>query len=379
MDNNQLSLDLIKQLKNRILRSRYIVAKVANAEALRLYFSVGKIIDEEFKKNNWGAKVIDEISERLQKELPGIRGFSGKNIAKMRTFYKAWKNETSICSTLTSQFQNTDNTIYSTVTSNLKNNKDLTVSSLTTGIENTQINSFLSISFSHHYEIILKIKKESERWYYIHKTARNFWSVRHLRTELTNQSHLHAQKPPNNFKRAMSNELSNKALRAFKDQYLLDFVNIEDTDEELDERVLEHKIVHNIRKFLMSLGNDFSFMGNQFRMMVNETEYFIDLLFFHRGLQALVAFELKTGKFKPEYVGKMNFYLSALDDLVKQPHENPTIGIILCKEQDNKKVEYSFRDFSKPMGVAIYKTSETLPPQLKNALPDAETLKKLMY
>ncbi len=112
--------------------------------------------------------------------------------------------------------------------------------------------------------------------------------------------------------------------------------------------------------------------------MIAEEEYFIDLLFFHRGLQALVAFELKKGKFKPEYVGKMNFYLSALDDLVKQPHENPSIGIILCKEKDNKKVEYSFRDFSKPMGVAQYKTSETLPPQLKDKLPDAETLKRLM-
>ena len=128
----------------------------------------------------------------------------------------------------------------------------------------------------------------------------------------------------------------------------------------------------------MSLGNDFCFLGNQYRLLVSEEEYFIDLLFFHRGLQCLVAFELKRGKFKPEYIGKMNFYLSALDELVKQPHENPSIGIILCKEKDNKKVEYSFRDINKPMGVSTYKTSEKLPTQFRQALPDAETLKRLL-
>ena len=128
----------------------------------------------------------------------------------------------------------------------------------------------------------------------------------------------------------------------------------------------------------MSLGSDFSFLGNQYRLKVEDDEYFIDLLFFHRGLQALVAFELKKGKFKPEYVGKMNFYLSALDDLIKQPHENPSIGIILCKEKDNKKVEYSFRDFSKPMGISTFITTSELPEQYKNALPKPQTLKKLL-
>ncbi|MFZ1748550.1 MAG: PDDEXK nuclease domain-containing protein, partial [Saprospiraceae bacterium] len=200
----------------------------------------------------------------------------------------------------------------------------------------------------------------------------------HLRTELNNKSHLQEQNLPNNFKNTMPELLSNKAIRAFKDQYLLDFVNVEDGDDDLDERVLEQEIVQNIKKFLMSLGNDFAFMGNQYRLIVDEDEYFIDLLFYHRGLQALVAFELKKGRFKPEYIGKMNFYLSALDDMVRQPHENPSIGILLCKEKDTKKVEYSFRDFSKPMGVATYKTSETLPPEWQKAIPDAKTLKKLM-
>ena len=240
------------------------------------------------------------------------------------------------------------------------------------------IQAFLSISFTHHYEIITQIKECENRWFYINRTAAEFWIVRHLRTELRNKSHLQTEKLPNNFNKTLTASISNKAILAFKDQYLLDFVNVEDVDEEIDERVLEHEIVNNIKRFMMSLGSDFSFMGNQYRLTVDEDEYFIDLLFFHRGLQSLVAFELKKGKFKPEYVGKMNFYLSALDDLIKQPHENSSIGIILCKEKNNKKVEYSFRDIKKPMGVAVFKTTEKLPAKYRKALPSPEELKRLL-
>jgi predicted nuclease of restriction endonuclease-like (RecB) superfamily len=360
-----VSIDFIRQLKQQILASRYIVAKIANAESLKLYYDIGKAIDLQAKEENWGSKVLDTISQRLQQELPGLRGFSASNLKKMRLFYKAWNTSTLISSSVTNQIGEPKNQLGSLPTNQLQNNNEL-------------LNFFISVSFTHHFEIISAIKNEPDRWYYIKNTAINTWTVNHLRAELENKSHLQEQKLPNNFKNTMPEILSNKAIRAFKDQYLLNYVNVEDADEDIDERILEQGIVQNIKKFMMSLGNDFTFMGNQFRLIVSEDEYFIDLLFFHRGLQSLVAFELKKGKFKPEYIGKMNFYLSALDDLVKQPHENPSIGIILCKEKDDKKVEYSFRDFSKPMGVASFKTSETLPPQLRKALPDAETLKKLM-
>lgn len=374
MSDINVSTDFIKKLKQQILASRFVVAKIANAEMLRLYFSIGKMVEDEFEKNKWGAKVIQDISSRLQIELPGVRGFSGKNIEKMRSFYNAWKFETAIYSSLTSKIENSENLISSSLTSEIQNIDKI----LPEHASEMDSSNFVSVSFTHHYEIVLKTNATSERWYYINKTAQNFWSVRHLRSELNNKSHLHEQLLPNNFELTMPDLLSNKAIRAFKDQYLLDYINVEDADDEIDERVLEQEIMNNIRKFLMSLGNEFCFMGNQFRLIVDEEEIFIDLLFYHRGLQSLVAFDLKKGKFKPEHVGKMNFYLSALDDLVKQKHENPSIGIILCKEKNNKKVEYSFRDFSKPMGVSVYKTYETLPPELKNVLPDAETLKKLM-
>ena len=170
---------------------------------------------------------------------------------------------------------------------------------------------------------------------------------------------------PNNFAKTIANvDLRSKALRSFKDEYLLDFVNIEDPDE-TDERVIEQQIVHNIKNFIMALGSDFSFMGNQYRLVVSEKEYFIDLLFFNRRLQALIAIELKRGEFKPEYAGKLNFYLSALDEYVKLPHENPSIGIILC-------------NINKPMGVATYRTSSELPKEYQGILPEPEELRKLM-
>jgi predicted nuclease of restriction endonuclease-like (RecB) superfamily len=374
----KITIDLIKKLKQRILASRYVVAKIANAESLMLYYYIGSDIEDEIASGSWGDKILDEVSERLQQELPGLRGFSATSLKKMRFFYNTWKHSNLIGPSVTAQLKERKNKISSSVTAQIENSQIEIGSTLSNQFQDPQLMTFLSISFTHHYEILLKTENESDRLFYIEQTARNFWSVRHLRTELNNRSHLQAEKMPNNFAATMPTQISNKAMRAFKDQYLLDFVSLEDADEEMDERVLEQEIVLNIKKFLMSLGNDFSFLGNQYRLVVSEEEYFIDLLFFHRGLQALVAFELKTGKFKPEYIGKMNFYLSALDDLVRLPHENPSIGIILCKEKNDKKVEYSFRDFSKPMGVATYKTTEKLPLELQKALPDAETLKKLM-
>ncbi len=366
-----ISINFIKQLKKQILSSRYIVAKIANAESLKLYFTIGKLIEEQFAEQKWGSKIIDDISMRLQQELPGLRGFSGQNLRKMRVFYQEWNSSNTIYSSLTSKSDEKNNPILPSLTSKLDDNENITR-------YRKNKEAFLSVSFTHHYEIILKIKNKNDRWYYINKVAQEFWTVRQLRVELKNKSHLQAKKIPNNFNKTLTSELSNKAIGVFKDQYLLDFVNIEDADEEIDERVLEHEIVNNIKKFMMSLGSDFSFMGNQYRLIVDGDEYFIDLLFFHRGLQSLIAFELKKGKFKPEYVGKMNFYLSALDDLIKQPHENPSIGIILCKEKNNKTVEYSFRDLSKPMGVAVFKTTDKLPEKYKNALPKPDDLKKLL-
>ena len=346
----KIQTTFIQSLKKEILKSRYQAARLANQELLKLYFLIGKMLDEKVKSENWGAGVLKNISEQLQQELPGLRGFSASSMKRMRRFHNEWNSKIQIGSSLMTQFE----------------------------MENFSLENFLSISFTHHHVMLNGTNSLSERIFYINKTAESFWSVQTLKHHLKNKLYEQEGTLPNNFEKALPTPANQKAIQIFKDEYLLDFINIEDPDEEPDERVLEHNIVSNIKKFMMSLGSDFSFMGNQYRLIVAENEFFIDLLFFNRTLQCLVAFELKRGKFKPEYMGKMNFYLSALDDLIKKPHENPSIGIILCKEKENKIVEYSFRDVNKPMGVATYKTTQVLPNEYKNALPDPDTLKQFL-
>ncbi len=354
--------DTIKALKSQILSSRYRAAVLVNQELLVLYFLVGKTISEKTKTEKWGTQVLERLSQDLQNELPGLRGFSATNLKYMRLFFEAWSPYFAIRQSLTDELQVVD---YQNFT-------------IHQSLTNEFSSYFLQVSFTHHNQVLSKTKTLEQRQFYIQKVAQNFWSVDTLKHHLKANLFEKEGSLPNNFKRAINqDDLRAKALHAFKDEYLLDFINIEDPDEE-DERLIENEIVRNIKKFLLSLGSDFAFLGNQFRVLVEGEEFFIDLLFFNRKLQCLVAFELKKGNFKPEYLGKMNFYLSALDEYIKQDHENPSIGIVLCKEKNNKIVEFSFRDLNKSMGVATYTTANDLPAQYKGTLPDAETLKSLM-
>jgi len=353
-------------IKSAILKSRYRAAALANKELLSLYYGIGKFVSENSRKGAWGTGAIDTISERLQQELPGLRGFSTGNIKRMRIFYEQWNeyliNRTSLTYDLEKPY-----------------NQNIEIRTLSTHDLEKLPPGFLNIGFTHHYEIINKTKSLEERLFYIRQCAAEFWNIEKLQYNLKSKLYAKRGKLTNNFPATIPDkDLQRKALMSFKDEYLLDYINIEDPDDEPDERVLESEIVGNIRKFIMSLGKDFSFIGSQYRLVVEEQEYFVDLLFFNRQLQSLIAIELKSGVFKPEYLGKMNFYLSALDDLVRLPHENPSVGIILCKSQNQRVVEYAFRDTTKPMGVATYKTAAKLPAKYKNILPDAEKLKELL-
>jgi predicted nuclease of restriction endonuclease-like (RecB) superfamily len=376
--------ETIKQLKAAILVSRYKAAALANKELLILYFNVGKLIVEKTEQGKWGDKILTQLSADLQIELPGLKGFSATNIKRMKVFYLAWCSYFVIGPTLSDQLQkkplknSKNNLLIISQSAKTKTQKNTSKTPISPTVSDQLGNAFFSTSFSHHIELIANTKTFSEREFYIEKIATEFWSLTTLEYHLKSKLYKKKGALLNNFKASITNDaLRAKALQSFKDEYLLDFINIEDADVE-NERLIENEIVRNIKKFVMSLGADFAFIGNQYRVVVEKDEYFIDLLFYNRMLQCLVAFELKNGKFKPEYAGKMNFYLSALDDLLKKPHEQPAIGIILCKEKNNKIVEFSFRNLTKPMGVATYKTSSQLPAKYKKALPDAETLKKLM-
>jgi len=357
--------EAIQTIKSAILKSRYCAATLVNRELLSLNYGIGKYISENSRKGFWGTGAIETIAERLQQELPGLRGFSAGNIKKMRIFFEQWCEH----------IENRAPTAHDLET---HVDQDIEIRALMAHDIEKIPPGFLNIGITLHYEIINKTTSLDERLFYIERCATEFWSRETLKYHLKSNLYANLGKLPNNFKTTISDkDLQRKALLSFKDEYLVNFVNIESPDEP-DERVLESEIVNNIRKFIMSLGKDFSFIGNQYRMMIEDVEYFVDLLFFNRQLRCLVAFDLKRGDFKPEFLGKMNFYLSALDDLVRLPHENPSIGIILCKSKKQKTVEYAFRDMSKPMGVATYKTASELPPEYKDVLPDVERLKELL-
>ena len=389
-DNNYVLA--VKQIKTAILKSRYEAAALANKELLKLYFGIGQYVSFHSRNKNWGKGAIDSISSLLQQELHGLRGFSATNIRNMRIFYEEWEcMQPFLIDKKEPLFQFSEEELdRQLLSAELKNqNRQLATGDLndsfliqqlaTAELENEWIELFLKVPFTQHRLIIRGAEVMEERVFYIQKVATEFWSFETLKHHLKSDLYQRQGKLAHNFQSTLSeNAFRQKALMAFKDEMLLDFINIEDADEEPNERVLENAIVQNIKKFIMALGTEFSFIGNQHRLLIEDEEYFIDLLFFNRKIQSLVAVELKKGKFKAEYVGKMNLYLSALDEMVKQPHENPSIGIILCKEKNNKIVEFAFRDTSKPMGVVTYKTYNDLPEAYKNILPDTETLKSLL-
>jgi len=238
--------------------------------------------------------------------------------------------------------------------------------------------AFFRVGFTQHSEILAKEKSLEGRLFYISQCAAGFWSVEALKSSLRGDLYAKSGVLPNNFLQTLpESEQARRAIRAFKDEYLLDFINIED-EIDPDERVIERGIIANIKQFILSFGNKFCFIGNQYRVIVDDKEFFIDLLFFNRELHCLVAVELKRGEFKPAHLGQLNFYLSALDEYVRQPDEAPSIGIILCKEANRNIVEFAVRDYTKPMGVATYRTRNEMPEQWKKALPDADDMKKLL-
>jgi predicted nuclease of restriction endonuclease-like (RecB) superfamily len=245
------------------------------------------------------------------------------------------------------------------------------------------VEDFLHTPFTHHIRIIEKIDNINERYYYIHRCANEYLSVEALKRLFKEDAYHNQQQIPNNFTTAkISAKEARKAVMMFKDEYTLDFINVEEIgerdNEDIDERVVEQQIVQNIKRFIMTFGNDFAFIGNQYHLEVYGVEHFSDLLFFNRELNAMVCVELKVGAFKPSYLGQLTAYLRILDDHVKKSHENPSIGIVLCKSAKREYVEYIIQDFDKPMGVATYTTAVDMPEDLRKALPDMDELKKLL-
>ncbi len=367
MDINQNYREAVKTIKEAILRSQYRAAASVNKEQLSLYYGIGRYVSENSRTGFWGKGAIEQISSLLQKELPGLRGFSATSIRNMRIFYEEWDK-------VLNHQPTADDLVL--------NEKLLLIEIHQPVADEFNWADFLSIGFSHHTEIISKAKTLEARLFYIHECATRYWSKYTLRDYLKADLYSHRGTLPNNFAQTLPDtKQALKAVCSFKDEYLLDFINVEELneqEEDLDEKIVEKAIVTNVKKFIMTFGQDFSFIGNQYRVEVAGEEMFIDLLFFNRELNSLVAVELKSGKFRTSYLGQLNTYLSALDTYIRKPHENPSIGIILCREMNQTFVEFAVRDYNKPMGVATYRASKDMPERLRNALPDIEDLKKLL-
>ena len=362
----------VKAIKQAILESRYRAARHVNKEVLALNYGIGRFISINSRSAKWGSNAIAVISSLLRQELPGVKGYSEASIKMMRTFYEEWR-----CIFENRQLP-IDDLGNQLILSHI--NDKIEIRQLVTDeLSASDLACFLNVGFTNHYVILTKTKSKEERLFYIRRCATEFWKVETTKYYLSeNLFKKEGTIQQTNFNKTIDNvAFKQRALQSFKDEYLLDFVNIEDP-ELVDERVIEQRIIQNVKNFIMAFGADFTFMGNQYRLEVAGQEFVVDLLFFSRRLRSLVAFELKRGEFKPEYTGKMNFYLAALDKYVKLPDENPSIGIILCKTKNDEIVELSFSDTSKPMGVATYRTSQELPPEIRQALPDMEDLKKLI-
>jgi len=319
----------LKEIKERIYKAQYDALKAVNKELINLYWDIGRSIVTKQEKLSWGKAVVETLAKDLQKEFPGMHGFSSANLWRMRNFYLTYNPNEKLAPMVR------------------------------------------EISWTKNVIIMERCKDDIRREFYLKITKRFGWT----KDVLTNQLEAGA------FERYMANQTSfdktvlekyrHQAKLAVKDEYSFDFLEL---GEEHSEKELELALLENVRKFLIEMGGYFAFVGNQYRLEIDGQEFFIDLLLYHRQLRCLIAIELKVGAFKPEYAGKMQFYLSALNDMAKLPDENPSIGIILCKDKSRTIVEYALKDTKKPIGISTYKLTERLPRELKKYLPSPEEI-----
>jgi predicted nuclease of restriction endonuclease-like (RecB) superfamily len=324
---------LLMAVKERVRGAQYAALSAVNAELVGLYWDIGRMIVERQDAEGWGKAVVKQLAADLRTEFPDVGGFSASNLWRMKAFFEAY-----------------------------------------TGLEKLAP-LVREIGWSHNLAILERCKDLLEREFYIRMTRKFGWSKNVLIHQIDNQSYEKSLLGQSNFNQALTPELRAQAKLGVKDEYTFDFLEL---GEEHSERELERALIARIEDFLRAMGGMFAFMGSQYRLEVDGKEFFIDLLLFHRYLRCLVAIELKVGEFLPEFVGKMQFYLTALDRQVRQEDEAPSIGIILCKEKRRTIVEYALHDARKPIGVATYKITKTLPKELKGQLPPPEEIVALL-
>jgi predicted nuclease of restriction endonuclease-like (RecB) superfamily len=345
----------IGDLKARVTAARLSTARHINRDLINLYWDIGQAIDEKQAVMGWGESVVEVIARDLSAAFPGTTGFSPQNVWRMLQLYRTY-TDAQFLSQLVREFP-----------------KDELIREQTETLSQRVRDLVAAVPWGHHANALAKLNDPAARLYYLRATARLGWSRNVLLNQIKAGAYERArvENKTHNFDLALPEHLSEQADEMLKSAYNLEFLGLR---QAVKERELEDRLIHRLRDFLLELGYGFCFVGRQYRLVLGEKEYFIDLLFYHRFLRALVAFELKVGPFEPEHAGKMDFYLNLLNDTERPPDDNPSIGIILCAEKDDVEVEYALRSKANPIGVATYELHSRLPGELKGRLPSAEQL-----
>lgn len=326
---NRDYLHFFTEVKEQVYQSQYKALKQVNKELIQLYWSIGKAIVVRQEEFGWGKSIVETLSNDLQKEFVGIKGFSSQNLWYMRQFYTEYHQDKRLQPMVG------------------------------------------EISWSKHLQIMSKCKDSLEREFYMRMTKKYGWTKNVLIHQIEGKSYERFLLNQTNFDKTLEEKYKDQAKLAVKDSYSFDFLGM---SEDYGERELELGLIKNIRSFLMEMGTDFAFIANQYKVSVGEDDFYIDLLLYHRRLKCLVVVELKTTKFKPEHAGQMQFYLTALDEQEKEVDENPSIGIIVCKGKNRTVVEYALKRVNAPMGVADYTITEELPEDMRRLLPSSEEI-----
>lgn len=338
--------DLLGDIKTRVRQAQHRAALSANAELIRLYWDIGRLIAARQEREGWGAGVIPRLALDLRNELPEHKGFSERNIKRMVQFWSAYPDLFQIGPLPVAQ------------SSPLKESMPIAAPDL------------IRLSWAHNI-LLLQIKEPPTRLWYARQVLEQGWSRDTLALQIKNRVHERQGGAVTNFSTTLPEAHAALAQGLLKDPYVFDFLTL---DEPFRERELETGLLEHLQRFLIELGRGFAFVGRQYRLAVSDRDFYLDLLFYHLHLRCFVVVDLKIGDFQPEYAGKMNFYCSVVDDQLRHPQDAPTIGLILCQTKDRILAEYALRDINKPIGVADYELTRALPETLASSLPSIEDL-----
>lgn len=359
-------------MRSRIDAARTQAARVVNRELVMLYWDIGRSILEEQENNGWGDGVVEQLSKDLGKRYPGTFGFSTRNLWDMRRFYENWSRRAIMRQAVAEL-----GTPLGTVRGKVQAKREKPLPTRLPGPIAFMRQAVAELPWGHHLVLLNKLDDVSDRIWYMRQAVELGWSRNILLNQILAQAHKRIVKGGigNNFMRALAPDLAAQAEEVLKSSYNLEFLGV---NKVVSERELEQRLIENVRDFILELGYGFCFVGQQHVLKLGRKSYAIDLLFYHRFLRCLVAIELKVNEFEPEHAGKMDFYLNVLNDKERAENDNPSIGIILCAENDDLEVEYSLRSKANPIGVANHTFLHDVPKTMRGQLPTARQLKAVM-